>query len=319
MAEKEGIVKVLSREDVQLASLRLPGEVARLARDSSLDGLVLSIQETFLFHPLIIRKRDARLISGRKRSAAALRAGLKEVPVVFVDCSDQEADIMTEVENACRLHDRQAQKEAMLRLIHLRTAEIESEGAPPEQVGRRKSPRAVAISEVADATGYSESYLRTEDYRLRRRKEQVQVRKRKKEFELKTLGVIPDKELVQKAEAANNQITKVARLFKRFQKEMQKLSELIEGSDLEHLVGFIAANPSEFELWSRPAAVCPHCKSFDKLRVNCDFCRTKGWISPRLLMECQPELLDEEKICVLVEGKVVPVEEAGVIEDEGWM
>lgn len=69
-----------------------------------LDELAASIREKGIIQPLVVRKTSGRyeLIAGERRWRAAQRAGLREVPVVIQDVSDDIAVEMALIENIQR-------------------------------------------------------------------------------------------------------------------------------------------------------------------------------------------------------------------------
>ena len=70
----------------------------------ALDALVESIKEKGVLQPLLVRKQGDKyeIIAGERRWRAAKEAGLKEVPVIAKDFSDQEALEVALVENLLR-------------------------------------------------------------------------------------------------------------------------------------------------------------------------------------------------------------------------
>ncbi len=70
----------------------------------ALDALVESIKEKGVLQPLLVRKQGDKyeIIAGERRWRAAKVAGLKEVPVIVKDFSDQEALEVALVENLLR-------------------------------------------------------------------------------------------------------------------------------------------------------------------------------------------------------------------------
>jgi ParB/RepB/Spo0J family partition protein len=72
--------------------------------DPSLDQLTQSIQETGILEPLLVRKKGLvyELLAGSRRLQAAEKAGLKTVPVVVMDVSDEKAFEISLAENLQR-------------------------------------------------------------------------------------------------------------------------------------------------------------------------------------------------------------------------
>ena len=70
----------------------------------ALDALVESVKEKGVLQPLLVRKQGNQyeIIAGERRWRAAKLAGLKEVPVIVKDFSDQEALEVALVENLLR-------------------------------------------------------------------------------------------------------------------------------------------------------------------------------------------------------------------------
>ena len=70
----------------------------------ALDALVESVKEKGVLQPLLVRKQGDKyeIIAGERRWRAAKEAGLKEVPVIVKDFSDQEALEVALVENLLR-------------------------------------------------------------------------------------------------------------------------------------------------------------------------------------------------------------------------
>jgi ParB/RepB/Spo0J family partition protein len=72
--------------------------------DASLDELTKSIQETGILEPLLVRKKGSfyELLAGSRRLQAAEKAGLKTVPVIVMDASDEKAFEISLTENLQR-------------------------------------------------------------------------------------------------------------------------------------------------------------------------------------------------------------------------
>ncbi len=88
-------------EKVELDKIR---RSALRKSDSSLDELTKSIQETGILEPLLARKKGSfyELLAGSRRLQAAEKAGLKAVPVIVMDVSDENAFEISLTENLQR-------------------------------------------------------------------------------------------------------------------------------------------------------------------------------------------------------------------------
>ena len=59
-----------------------------------LEALTRSIREFGLIDPIIARREDKVVIGGHQRLLAARKLGLKQVPVVLVDLSPEQAQLL---------------------------------------------------------------------------------------------------------------------------------------------------------------------------------------------------------------------------------
>lgn len=73
--------------------------------DEKMDTLVRSIQQKGILQPLLVRQTDGQtyeIVAGERRWRAAKDAGLESVPVIVIQCNDQEALEIGLVENLQR-------------------------------------------------------------------------------------------------------------------------------------------------------------------------------------------------------------------------
>ncbi len=73
--------------------------------DEEFDQLVSSIKEKGVLQPILVREKGEGLyecIAGERRLKAAKKAGLKEIPVIIKNFSDEEAFVVTLIENLQR-------------------------------------------------------------------------------------------------------------------------------------------------------------------------------------------------------------------------
>lgn len=89
------------RIQAQLASLT-PGEHPRRKTDErALDELAASIRAQGVLEPILVRRKGQKLevLVGNRRTEAAKRAGLLEIPAIVVECDDHEAREIALAEN----------------------------------------------------------------------------------------------------------------------------------------------------------------------------------------------------------------------------
>jgi ParB family transcriptional regulator, chromosome partitioning protein len=111
----------------------LRGQPRKTFSGEKLDELAASIRENGIIQPLVVRNKNEHyeLIAGERRWRAAQKAGLREVPVVIQDVSDQTALEMALVENIQR-EDLNAVEEA-----EAYQALMETLGLSQEELARR--------------------------------------------------------------------------------------------------------------------------------------------------------------------------------------
>ena len=86
-------------QDVQIAQVGIddlrpdPANPRRIG-DEELESLTRAIREFGFVDPIIARKEDKTVIGGHQRLVAARRLGLKTVPVVYVDLSQEQARLL---------------------------------------------------------------------------------------------------------------------------------------------------------------------------------------------------------------------------------
>ncbi len=84
----------LTIEHVPIDNLRPDPANPRRIADAELEALTRSIQEFGLIDPIIARRSDSLVIGGHQRLIAARRLGLKTVPVVYVDLTDEQVKLL---------------------------------------------------------------------------------------------------------------------------------------------------------------------------------------------------------------------------------
>ena len=93
-------------QDIEITNLPIgdlrpdPANPRRIS-DEELESLTRSIREFGLIDPIIARREDKVVIGGHQRLLAARKLGLKEVPVVLVDLSQDQARLLNLALNRC--------------------------------------------------------------------------------------------------------------------------------------------------------------------------------------------------------------------------
>jgi ParB family chromosome partitioning protein len=75
-------------KELRLAKLKpFPGHPYKVRDDEGMDALVESVREHGVMVPLIVRPIDTgfEIVSGHRRAHAAMKAGLKIVPVIEIE------------------------------------------------------------------------------------------------------------------------------------------------------------------------------------------------------------------------------------------
>ena len=67
--------------------------------EMAIEPVKKSIEHFGFLNPIIARRSDKMIIAGHTRIKAALKAGLKQVPVIFVDLSENDAKLYNIVDN----------------------------------------------------------------------------------------------------------------------------------------------------------------------------------------------------------------------------
>lgn len=105
IVEKEVIVKEPTEIKVNINSVEPNRDQPRKNfEEDSLEELAESIRQYGVLQPLIVQKRDEyyEIIAGERRWRAAKKAGIKEIPVIIRDYSDQEIVEVALIENIQR-------------------------------------------------------------------------------------------------------------------------------------------------------------------------------------------------------------------------
>jgi ParB/RepB/Spo0J family partition protein len=79
---------------IPIADLRPDPANPRKISDAELDALTRSLREFGFVQPVLARHEDKIVIGGHQRLLAARRLGMKTVPVIFLEVSDEQAKLL---------------------------------------------------------------------------------------------------------------------------------------------------------------------------------------------------------------------------------
>ena len=291
-----------------LRKLRLPGTFPKRLREPRVVALSESIAVHGLWLPVLVRRKDGRVLDGFDRVAAYWLQKRNEIPALLCDCTDEEALLIESKVNTERRHDQEEQRKKEMELIDriaseeaAREAEEEAKRKKYQIPGRPKTPKRRALERVSGETGVPVNTLKQRIYRERRRKGLTGTVK-----ELRTLGmVIPQTlsdevrvlqgvfdEAILRAKQALSCLTTIetqgypyppARL-QRLRADAQELSASLRNA--------------------RPDCLCPYCKAVEALKAGCAACLGCGFITANQVSGVPKELLDEENPMVMAGGQI---------------
>ncbi len=88
------MTKEIEISQILIDDLRPDSANPRRISDEELESLTRSIHQFGMVDPIIARRDDKTVIGGHQRLLAARRLGLKQVPVVLVDLSEEQARLL---------------------------------------------------------------------------------------------------------------------------------------------------------------------------------------------------------------------------------
>lgn len=140
---ERNVVENTSKDEVKLINLdelrSNPYQPRKVFDEEKLNELAKSIKDFGIFQPIIVKKsiKGYEIVAGERRSIAAKRAGLKEVPCIVRDFSDDEMMSIALLENIQRenlniIEEALAYKK-MIEVMHITQEELST------KVGKSRS------------------------------------------------------------------------------------------------------------------------------------------------------------------------------------
>ncbi|MEE8385870.1 MAG: hypothetical protein V3S01_08135, partial [Dehalococcoidia bacterium] len=231
----------------------------------------------------------------RKRTAAHINRKAKKMSAKIIECTDQEAEMIELIENACRRHDKDEQAGLLVKLVDVMEEDVLAEWKERVEeptVGRPKKSRTEARERVAQAAG-----LRPDSVR------KAEQRHEHKEATKVSVGGPSAIELFDIAveDAFIAEVKKVIQytegVSSRAMIAIGQLKQLGD-SDLDFppaVVQKASLLLKEVHVLIRgytPASLCPYCKGVGDYQAECTACRTLGWVGRLDKNAVPPELLE---------------------------
>ena len=181
--EKQTIVKtVVKKEEVKLKITEVEPNREQPRKKFDEDGLIEladSIRQYGVLQPLLVQKRDGyyEIIAGERRWRAAKMAGLKEIPVIIKDFTDQEIVEISLIQNIQRENLNPIEEalafKRLLNEFHLKQDEV-AERVSKSRTAVTNSIRLLKLDERVQqmliddmiSTGHARSLLAVEDHEL---------------------------------------------------------------------------------------------------------------------------------------------------------
>lgn len=311
-------MRTLGLAVVAIAKLSLPGNWRAIVEAASSSPLLGSLARVGLIHEPLVRKRDMRLLVGRNRVAVHVVQGRPDVPVKYVDCSDEEAAMLELAENAHRNHDPVRQAEQTAELLRLFEAQAAQELAAAKELeepkrGAPKTVRGRARELAAESIGVKPETLRMREYRA-----EVKLEPREEaelaDFPFKTLGMVVSREFVYQCFQVQEHLDDAAKKTSIALIELTRLqkADVPQHKDrLDRIYDDLSAIASALRAMI-PVALCPTCKGIDQVQRECAGCRTLGYITRGQEGSIPAELWSEEEPIVYHRGKPRPVSDFAV-------
>jgi len=306
-------VKILGIKTVKLKKIVLPGNWPEILKRPSAAERGKSIAEHGLIHEPVVRKTGGRmvLVAGRDRVAGMELEGMKEVQVKVIECSDDEAADIEELENIERRHDKEEVKVVTAKRLKRLAALLEKE-PPPSKRGRPKLATTKAREQIAKEKGVTPRAVEMAE-RRRKKKAAAAMADLIPEEEpghcIRLVGVDVEEEDLEVIAEIQGYIDLAATALTTAARELGILAgkglPIPEGplDRLRQAVKDCGATCRGM----RPTVLCPFCKMVPGAVEQCAGCGTTGWLGPVDGMTIAEELWEEENPQVIVQGQLVYV------------
>ena len=249
--------------------------------------------------PIVVRKRDFRVVSGEDVVAAHVVVGSFDIDAIPVDLDEAEFVALRAADEARIRMTRDVTSAAVEALVDA----VEARTNPIEKTGARRSPksqRTAARELVAGLLGVSAEALRKQDDRRKVPK----VDKPKVEpWALDCYGNVATAELLEQSDRIRAMLVSVDQSLRNAQGNLTRVEDTRLGharfTRLHEALRQLAALARSMA----PAALCPFCKDVAAVRSTCGACWGGGYATAVEFDKAPPELIAHK--CVSYGGQYV--------------
>jgi ParB-like chromosome segregation protein Spo0J len=300
-------VEELGTKEVPIGKLQLPGDMASRMKKKHVKERAESIQKFGLIEPVLVRKSDMKLISGRDRTAAHMLLEEKTIVARLVDCTDEECEDLDDETNIQRRHDPAEQARLVKKRVEAEAKRLlaENPALPPAGKGKPNA-RSLAREKVAQQRGVKPDSIRRTQAR-HEAKERGSTPPPKAPSNFEAFGLQLEDSWLQEVESVRDIIDSVVQRLGQAKAGLSGLAE----SKLPFHSGMLQAARRDLDELSedvkgmRPSRLCPYCKGQEKYSADCKACLGACYITKSQDQSIPAKLDDQEHLHVMHNGKTV--------------
>jgi hypothetical protein len=253
-------------------------------------------------HPIVVRSRDLRVVTGEDSLAAHVVLGSDTVMVVPVDLDESEFIALRTADEARISLGRPAETAAVEALLD----QIEGTFEAKPRVGSHapKSPRSLAREAVAELIGTTAQALRkNDDRRKRRARVHAPMVTKAEPWKLEVYGNHASPELLEDTAAIHEAFVKMDAMLRSAQVQVTRVKETRLGETRANRLHSTIHQAAALARSLMPHALCPYCKDVAVVRETCAACWGSGFVN----LEAFKLAADELKLhkCVSHGGQFV--------------
>lgn len=240
-------------------------------------------------HPVVVRARDMRVVTGEDVLAAHVVLGSDTITVIPVDVDEDEFIALRTADEARIILGRPAEIAAVEALLdHV-------EGGIPagEREGKTlpKSPRTLAREAVAELIGTTAQALRKNDDRRKARgRAHATMVTKAAPWKLELYGNHASPELIEDATAIHEALVKADAMLRSAQVQVTRIKETRMGETRSSRLHGAIHQVAVLARSMMPHALCPFCKDVAVVREVCAACWSSGFVNHEAFTAAADEL-----------------------------